>query len=80
MVCGERRVKDPCCFAQHTRLHCTRELFTDIAVTGVGGTLSGTEHVMSRNCCYLADLQINLFLFVYAFIVYLITLSVAQLI
>jgi len=78
-VCGKRRVKDPRCFAQYKRLHGTRELSTDIAVTGVG-ILSGTEHVMSRNCCYLADLQTNRFLFVYAFTVYLITLSVARLI
>jgi hypothetical protein len=82
MVCGKRRVKDPCYFAQYKRLHGTRELSTDIAVTvvGWGGTMSGSEHVMSRNCCYLADLQTNLFLFVYAIIVYLITVSVARLI
>jgi hypothetical protein len=30
---------------------------------------------MTRKCCYLADLQTNLFLFVYEFTVYLITLS-----
>jgi hypothetical protein len=80
IVCGKRRVKDPCCFAQYKRLHGTRELSIDIAVTGTGeGILSGTEHAMGRNCCYLADLQINMFLFVYAFIVYLIRLSVAAL-
>jgi hypothetical protein len=41
MFCGKQTVKGPCCFAQYKRLHGTRELSTDIVVTGSEGDTVG---------------------------------------